>query len=382
MQALVARVRNLLLNPRAEWDAIGVEPVEPGKLLVRYVAPLAAIPTVGTFLGLAVIGVNVAGEQHRAPWLATAASALVFFLLTAVAVYSFAWIIAQLAPRFGGSGEFRQAFKLSAYSLTAALLAGVVTVVPALGVFALLGASYSLYLLFIGAPRVMVPPAENATNFAIVATMSAIVLALAVGLVVMATAAAAPGGLFPRLSQASDFRLSGFAETAAAANAEATAPAAPALRGVGASFAGAGALKDIPPQRLAGLERLAVGALASGPDSARVLTVDAEYRRGDRYIVLQITYSPTIAEQIGFGGAATSEFDRETPDGYSRRKRESGAIVVEDWNKASRSGSYGRLLGDRLYVRAVGGGGVRPSDLKQAAEAFGIELLQRFEQGN
>jgi hypothetical protein len=154
------------------------------------------------------------------------------------------------------------------------------------------------------------------------------------------------------------------------------------VRGADAVFAGSGELKDAAPLKLVGLDRIAVGALSSGPQGARSLTVDAEYRRGDRYIVLQMTLSDTIAATIGFGGPATSEYDRETADGYSRRRREGDVIVVEDWNEASKSGSYGRLLQDRFYVRAVGGGGVRPQDLKRAAEAFDLTTLARFEAAN
>lgn len=385
MKSLFARVWNLLLSPRSEWDAIGAESAEPRALALRYVAPLTAIPAIAMFVGLSVLGVEVDGERYRSPAWSTAASSGLFFVLAGFGVYAFAWIIGHLAPRFGGKRDFRQAFKLSAYSITAAMLAGALTIIPALGVLALLGTTYSLYLLFLGAPKLMRPAEENATNFAIVSTVSAIVLALAVGLAAMA-AALAPGGLFPQLNQLREFGLPQILpdqiEASLAPTAVAPAATLPEIRGANAVFAGSGELKDAAPLRLAGLDRIAVGALSSGPPGARALTVDAEYRKGDRYIVLQMTLSNTIATTIGFGGPATSEYDRETTDGYSRRRREGDVIVVEDWNEASKTGSHGRLLQDRFYVRAVGGGGVRPQDLKRAAEAFDLTTLARFEAAN
>src|SRR5262249_27224446 len=151
------------------------------------------IPALATFIGLGVLGVEVQGERYRAPMLAVAASALLFVLLTGAAVYVFAWVIAWLAPRFGGSRDFKQAFKVSAYSITAAMLAGAATVLPALGIFALLGAVYSAYLLFVGAPKLMHLAPENATSYAIATTVSAIALALAVGLAAMGAASVSGG---------------------------------------------------------------------------------------------------------------------------------------------------------------------------------------------
>jgi hypothetical protein len=378
MFTLIARVKNLLLSPKTEWEKIDAEAAEPRKLVLRYVAPLALIPAIAMFVGLAVLGVEVQGQQYRAPMLTTAASVVLFVLLTPVAVYVFAWVVAWLAPKFGGRRDFKQAFKVSAYSITAAMLAGIATVVPALGVFALLGATYSAYLLFLGAPAVMHARPESSTNYAIVVTGSAIVLALAVGMAAMG-AASVSGGIFPSLTQLPNFSLG--QQPAEPVQVAAVKPSAPVphVRYGDEAGAASGDLKETAPLKLGGMDRVAVGALASGPVGGRTVSVDAEYRRGRRYIVLQMTLSDSIAENIGFGGPSTSEFDRETTEGYSRRRREGEAIVVEDWNEGSETGSYGKLVEDRFYVRAQGGGGVKADELKRAVEGFGAETLARLE---
>jgi len=223
-------------------------------------------------------------------------------------------------------------------------------------------------------------PQESAINYSIAVTFSAIVLALVVGLATM-TAAAPGGNLFPQLARFQPFSTSASPVTAAPTVAR-PAGAIPASAGElteGGAGAATSDLRDSVPLKLAGLDRVAVSVERRGLAGARTIDLDAEYRNGQRFLMLQIVYSKSIAATIGFGGPATSEYDRQTADGYSRRQRAGEAIIVEDWDNASRTGSYGRLVEDRFYVRASGGGGVLPADLKQAVELFGRQTLAQFE---
>lgn len=367
MLGLIARVKNLLLTPGAEWDVIDREDVEPRRLALRYVAPLAAIPTLAIVIALAVIGV----QGVRAPILGVALSAFIFFVLTLVAVFAFAALINWLAPRFGAEKNYRQAFKLSAYSTTAALAAGVLAIAPALQVFALLAAVYSLYLLFVGAPKVMHPAPKSALNYAIVTTFAAIIVAMIVGAAAM-VAVAPNGNPFPNLP-----RLP-FVDQLVAPQSRPSAPSAtPPANSSAPQRPPGGDLRGVAPDAIAGIGRVAVGIERSGQPGQRTVRLEAEYRDGGRMLTLQITYSHAIAQVIGFGGVSTSEFDRETSDGYSRRRREGDAIVVEDWNTASQAGSYGRLTQDRFYVKASGRG-VNPGDLRAAVDLFGPKTLAQF----
>ncbi len=370
MLALVARVKNLLLSPGTEWDVIAGEEATPHRLALRYVAPLALIPASAIVIALAVIGVEAGGQVHRADILGVALSAGLFFILSIAGVYAFAAIINLLAPRFGAERSYRQAFKVSAYSTTAAMVAGVLAVAPALQIFALLGATYSLYLLFIGAPKVMRPPGRSAVNFSIVVTFAAILVALAVGMAAMF--AAAPGGnpfpQFPRIPFFEPQAPSSGPQTASQGNPGTLAPG---------GLVATGDLRNIAPLTIADLPRVAANIERSGQAGQRTIRLEAEYQSADRRLTLQIVYSPSIAQVIGFGGMSTSEFDRETVDGYSRRRRAGESIIVEDWNQAAQAGSYGRLAKDRFYVRASGRG-VSPDDLRAAVELFGEETLAQF----
>lgn len=369
MLALFARVKNLLLSPGTEWDVIAGEDAAPRRLALRYVAPLALIPAIAIVIALAVIGVEAGGEVHRAPILGVLLSAVLFFILSIAGVYAFAAIINWLAPRFGAERSYRQAFKVSAYSITAAMVAGVIAVSPSLQIFALLGATYSLYLLFVGAPKVMRPAPKSAVNYSIVVTFAAILVALAVGMAAMF--AVAPGGNpFPQLPRIP------FLDPAAPSSAPAQTLQNPGTLAPGGLIA-TGDLRSVAPADIAGMPRVAANIERSGQAGERTVRLEAEYQSGDRRLTLQIIYSPSIAQVIGFGGMSTSEFDRETTDGYSRRRRAGDSIIVEDWNEASQAGSYGRLAQDRFYVRASGRG-VSPADLRAAVELFGQETLAQF----
>lgn len=375
MMATLRRVANLLIAPAAEWSVIDREQIEPTRLTLTYVAPLALIPAVAIVVALSLVGVQAGGEFHRAPLLSVSISALLFFVLTIAAVFVFAAAIDWLAPRFGAARNYRQAFKLSAYSITAAMVAGILAMAPALQIFALLGASYSLYLLFVGAPRLMHPPEKSAVNYAIVTTSAAVVVALVVGLIAM-VAAAPTGNLFPGLPRLTLY------------DAVNSGPQAPVvlspLSSAGTLAPGAAGavsgndLRGAAPQTLSGLSRVSVGYERLGVPGERTIRLEAEYRGGPKHMSLQIVYSPSIAQAIGFGGPATSEFQRETSDGYSRRVRVAGAIIVSDWDSSSRTGSYGRLVEDRFYVRISGGGGVTAEEMKAAVELFGRETLAQF----
>ena len=55
---LVERVKGILLQPKSEWGAIEGEPGSAGYLIPNYVAIVAAIPGVCTFIGTSLIGMG------------------------------------------------------------------------------------------------------------------------------------------------------------------------------------------------------------------------------------------------------------------------------------------------------------------------------------
>src|SRR5688572_18095254 len=125
---LVARVKGILLDPKAEWPVIEREQTDTAALLKGYVAILAAIPAVCGFIGASVIG----AMGFRTPVLYGIISAVGGYMLTFIGVFVIAFVVDALAEKFGGRKNFGNAMKLASYAPTAAWLASVFTLLPAL----------------------------------------------------------------------------------------------------------------------------------------------------------------------------------------------------------------------------------------------------------
>ena len=183
---LVARVRNILFHPKAEWDVIDTEPATPRGLYAGYACILAAIPAVCTFIGLQVFGVGAFGVTYRPPLIGGLLQAIVGYLLSLIMVFILALVIDGLAPSFGSQKNRIQALKLAVYASTAGWVAGVFTLLPALAILAGFGALYGLYILYLGLPKLMKTPQDKAVLYFVVSVVVAIVLFALVGIVTSA----------------------------------------------------------------------------------------------------------------------------------------------------------------------------------------------------
>ena len=168
---LVERIKGILLQPKSEWGAIEGEPGSAGYLIPKYVAFVAAIPAVCAFIGTSLIG---SGGYRMGIGLGLA-RAVVVYVLSLVGVFVVAYIIDFLAGTFGAQKSPDNAMRVSAYSPTAAWVAGVFNIIPALSFLGILGL-YSLYLLYTGIAAVMKPPADKALVYTIAVIVCAIIV--------------------------------------------------------------------------------------------------------------------------------------------------------------------------------------------------------------
>jgi hypothetical protein len=184
--ALVDRVKNILLSPRAEWQVIDAEPATVSSLYAGYIAPLAAIPAVCGAIGLAVFGysIPIVGGTYRVPITTALTNAVVSFVFQLVGVYIFAFIVDALAPSFGGTKNMVQALKLAAYSATPVWILGVLSLFPGLtSLLGLVGVLYMLYLFFIGLPVCMKAPQDKVIGYAAVSIIAMIIVVVVLGAV-------------------------------------------------------------------------------------------------------------------------------------------------------------------------------------------------------
>jgi hypothetical protein len=109
--------------------------------------------------------------------------AIFIYLFYCLAWYVEGYVADMLAPTFGGQRSLASGLKLSAYSSTAAWLAGLFHLIPALSILGVVGL-YSLYLLWTGAPVLMKVPRERALGYtaAVVAIMIVIMVVVTIAL--------------------------------------------------------------------------------------------------------------------------------------------------------------------------------------------------------
>ena len=170
---VVARAKAIIMTPKLEWAAIDAEPLNVSKLLAGYVLPLAAIGPVARFIGFSVLGF---GGLFRTSIGSGISSAIASFVLAVIGVFVLAWVINALAPTFGATQAMPQAIKLSAYSMTAAWVAGIFYIIPLLAIIGVIGGLYSLYLFYVGLPVLMKVPADKVVVYTVVIFVCTVIL--------------------------------------------------------------------------------------------------------------------------------------------------------------------------------------------------------------
>lgn len=171
MQALVERVKSIILNPKETWDTIRAEETSTTKIVKEYLIYLAAIPAIAHFIGYAIVG--ILGYRH--PFFSALLQAIVWYVLMIVQVFISAFVINTLAPNFGGTKNDLAAFKLVAYSMTPSFVAGIFSIIPPLAALGILGL-YSFYLLYIGLPKLMECPEDKTLPYFIVSLILIFIL--------------------------------------------------------------------------------------------------------------------------------------------------------------------------------------------------------------
>ena len=171
MANLIDRAKNIIVSPKSEWDVIDAEPATVGGIYTSYVVILAAIGPIATVIGQQVFGLY----GFKPPMEYTLVFAALSYVLQLVGVYVSALVIDALAPTFGGTKDSVKAFKVAAYSWTAAWLAGIFGIIPMLGFLAIVGL-YSLYLLYLGLPKLMRVGEDKAVGYTVVVIVVDIVI--------------------------------------------------------------------------------------------------------------------------------------------------------------------------------------------------------------
>ena len=166
----------ILIDPRAGWRRAEKDIGEPADLMVRYVAPLAAIPAVFGFIGASAIGVTLpGGATVRVPLFNGIIGAVFGYLENLLLVLLLALVANLAAPLFGGRRNYGRALQLTAVAYTPVWLAGIFLLLPGLR-FLMLSGFYGAYVLVAGLPLLLKAPAERTTGLALLIVVFACAL--------------------------------------------------------------------------------------------------------------------------------------------------------------------------------------------------------------
>jgi hypothetical protein len=164
--ATMDRIKGMLLAPKAEWPKVAAEPATVQSLYTGWIMILGLI---GPIAMLVLLGFVSGGFGLSA--------AIASYVNTLVGVAIIALIADLIAPTFGGTRDYVASLKLVAYAATAVWVAQVALVVPILGALVVLvGAIYSVYLLFLGAPVLHKCTGDKAVAYTIVLLLCANVI--------------------------------------------------------------------------------------------------------------------------------------------------------------------------------------------------------------
>ncbi|MCB2074156.1 MAG: YIP1 family protein [Novosphingobium sp.] len=349
---LVDRAKAIILKPKEEWPKIEAETAGQGEILRSYVLPLAAIAPITTLIGGQIFGYGAFGFSYRPSLVGSIVTALVSYVLAIVSVYVLMFIADFLAPKFGGRSDRNSAFKLVAYGSTAAWLAGVFNLVPALSVFGLLGL-YSIYLYYSGATPLMKVPQDKSVAYTAVTIVCAILL-----MIIVTPITAAITGLFgfgamniaDRADGSGTITLPGGGEFDTSKVEEAAKRMEKVASGEIKPVATA-ELQELLPESIGPFERTGTRTLTMGQMGSGV---EGEYKAGEQEFDLRINDMAGISGLAHLGAAMGVEQSEEDADGYERIGVVDGKWRTEKWDRRYGSGKYGIMIADRFQVEASG----------------------------
>ena len=377
--SLLQRAKAILLQPREEWPVIEGEASSIASLYKSYIMPLAAIGPVAGFIHAVVFGNSFFGITHRPSFLSALSTAVVSYIFTLIGVFLMALVIDFLAPRFGGTANRNNAFKLAAYSATAAWVAGAFQLIPGLGMLGILGL-YGLYLLFVGIPVMMKAPEDKAVIY----TLAIVVIGAIAGMI-FSVILAPLMLLTSSVPDTSDGSLSGSVNVPGVGSLDLSE-----LEKAGEKMAAAneraqsGQATTLPSKQLAAMLPASLpGGLvqtrsrSSGTSVAGVgaSSASASYGDDEKSIELTITDLGIAGSLATLGNAMNMESESQNGTVIEKMGKIDGRLTTIRYDSASRNGRYGVIVGDRFNVQ-VDGDADSVADLRAVLDEIDLAALE------
>jgi hypothetical protein len=176
----------LVRNPTGFMNANRDNDTSLRNLMINYVAILAAIPFVATLIGDSIFHLAFGALAFGFGF----ALAILTYILDIVAVFVVGFVMWKLGPSFGTTTTQIRATRLAAYIFTPVFLLSIFDIVPFLGIIAILGVLYGLYILYLGMPIVLNTPKDRVITYLIVTIVVTFVVYAIIGAIIGAIALA------------------------------------------------------------------------------------------------------------------------------------------------------------------------------------------------
>jgi hypothetical protein len=160
---LAERARNILFNPKTEWNVIAAETATVGSLLTSYVIPMSLIPVLATIInGLAWSGTILVMRFLVIAAVGTFIKCILAYIITTS-------VVDLLAVNFRSEKNIGRSAQLVAYASTGFWVATILGIVPYLGWLAIIaGASYSVFLMYLGVGTLKKTPDDQRIVYVII----------------------------------------------------------------------------------------------------------------------------------------------------------------------------------------------------------------------
>lgn len=405
--SIVERAKNICLTPNTEWPIIAAEPATPAALVTGYVVPLAAIGAVAGFIGGSIVGHTLPFVgTYRVPFFSGLVFAVFGLCMAVVGVFILSLVINALAPTFGAEKNTTQALKVAVYSYTPAWIAGVLQIVPVLGLLAIFGAIYGIYLLYLGLPQLMKCPPDKAVPYTGLVVICAVVLSVILAFVTTSVAgvgmmgAGALGGVaagagsdvqFDKNSTMGKLQELGNKLDASNKKMEAAAKSGDQKAEVAAAFDGLGTLlgggnrvepvaidqlKAFVPESFASLPKKSSNAERNGIAGLSVSKAEAAYGDGaGQNVTLEISDTGGVSGLMSLASWTGVEGEKDDDSASEKTEKVGGRLVHQRMSKTGGSNEFGIVLGDRFVVSAKGTG-VSLEALKTAVSSLDLARLE------
>ena len=180
---LVTRAKNMISNPKVEWNVVAAEQPNVSEIITRYVLPLTLLGAIAAFIGYGLIGLSVLGVHVGGiGW--GLYYAIQKLILGVLSVFITAYVVDLLAPSFASEKDFGRSVQLVAYGATPGLIAAMFAILPFLAaIVAIAGGIYSIYLWYLGLGPIKKTPEDKKVVYLIVTFLALLLVYFLIGLI-------------------------------------------------------------------------------------------------------------------------------------------------------------------------------------------------------